>query len=109
MYQQIAGMKAPSFVEDKHQLGEYAQSGNSDAVTDAVLQVADTEQSDFELAYALARAGACSAAAAHVYSRPVQPTSAAHLYSRPVLTGLLRAKQKPRQAAGTLHAFFKKV
>ncbi|KAL0021711.1 hypothetical protein WJX79_005570 [Trebouxia sp. C0005] len=53
----------------------------------------DTEQSDFQLAMRLQD---------QEYARQRQ-------HSRPVLTGLLRTKQKPRQASGTLHAFFKKA
>ncbi len=93
MSEQIAGMKAASFAEDKHQLGGCAESGSSDAVKDAVMQVADTEQSDFQLAMRLQE----------------QEHALQRQHSRPVLTGLLRTKQKPRQASGTLHAFFKKA
>jgi hypothetical protein len=93
MSEQIAGMKAPSFAEDYHQLGACTQSGNSDAVRDAVLQVDGTELSDFKLAMRLQE----------------QEHAMQRQHSRPVLTGLLRAKQKPRQASGTLHAFFKKA
>jgi len=93
MSEQIAGMKAPSVAEDEHQLGECAESGSSDAVKDAVLQVADTEQSDFQLAMRLQE----------------QEHALQRQHSRPVLTGLVRTKQKPRQASGTLHAFFKKA
>ncbi len=91
--EQIAGMKAPSFAEDEHQLGECAEFGNDDAVKDAGLQVADTEESDFKLAMRLQE----------------QEHALQRQHSRPVLTGLLRTKQKPRQASGTLHAFFKKA
>jgi len=93
MCEQIADMKAASFAEDKHQLGECAESGNDDAVKHAVMQVADTEQSDFELAMRLQE----------------QEHALQRQHSRPVLTGLLRTKPKPRQASGTLHAFFKKA
>ena len=93
MCEQIAGMKAESFAEDKHQLGKCAESGNDAAVKDAVMQVADNEQSDFQLAMRLQE----------------QEHALQRQHSRPVLTGLLRTKQKPRQASGTLHAFFKKA
>ena len=93
MCEQIAGMKAASSAEDKHQLGECAECGNDDAVKDAVTQVADTEQSDFELAVRLQE----------------QEHALQQQHSRPVLAALLRTKPKPRQASGTLHAFFKRA
>ena len=93
MSEPIAGMKAVSFAQDKHQLGECAESGSSDAVREAVLKVADTEESDFQLAMRL-----------HEQERALQ-----RRLGRPIMTGLKRTKQKPQQASGTLHAFFKKA
>lgn len=93
MFEPTAGMKAVSFAQDKHQLGECAESGSSGAMKEADLQVADTEQSDFQLAMRLQE----------------QERALQRRLGRPIMTGLQRTKQKPRQASGTLHAFFKKA
>ena len=83
-----------SFAQDKHQLGECAESGSSGAMKEAdLLQMADTEQSDFQLAMRLQE----------------QERALQRRLGRPIMTGLQRTKQKPRQASGTLHAFFKKA
>lgn len=72
---------------------ESAQPCHSGAGNCQAVHMPNTEQSDFELAMRLQE----------------QEHALQRQSSRPVLTGRLGVVQKPRQASGTLHAFFKKA
>ena len=87
----IVAVPAAQHASNRHT--ESAQPCHSGVAGCQAVHVPNTEQSDFELAMRLQE-----------QERALQRQS-----SRPVLTGRLGVVQKPRQASGTLHAFFKKA